>query len=29
MIKYTAYQLTKDRKIGIEVKAWSEGIFLE
>lgn len=25
MIKYTAYQLTKDRKIGIEVKAWNEG----
>ena len=25
MIKYTAYQLTKDRKIGIEVKAWDAG----
>ncbi|HDT1154109.1 TPA: hypothetical protein QHQ05_004456 [Escherichia coli] len=25
MIKYTSYQLTKDRKIGIEVKAWERG----
>lgn len=25
MIKYTTYQFTKDRKIGIEIKAWERG----